>query len=380
MIMHIARKVHLSNIFFTTAPLLSSFRIKYYCIHYIPKILLLLSIPSSIGIIGSCCAMSVQPQNQRNYKVIDSHLHVWGDENEVDVYPYQQEPPTNIKNIASVDTLIQLMNDNNIDGSLIVQPINYKNDHSYVMNAIKKYPNQLKGMMLYDPLYNTNVNDAIERLNDLVLQGFVGVRFNPYLFQQINENQWELMSKPNSISLRIYQRCGELNIPVGIMCFKGLKYHYNDIIQLSEISPKTIMIIDHFGFTSLSQSNDNEDDDKQFQQLLSLAKYPNVIIKISALFRLHDTDTTNYNNVYKHRFMPLLESFGSERLMYGSDFPFVMVDTEQKYQIHHIIESWIANDVDKANIMGGTAERIFGPWGIPVVPSSQMASTTSNII
>jgi predicted TIM-barrel fold metal-dependent hydrolase len=37
-------------------------------------------------------------------------------------------------------------------------------------------------------------------------------------------------------------------MPVGIMCFKGLGLHYDDIIKLVEFSPETNVVIDHFGF------------------------------------------------------------------------------------------------------------------------------------
>ena len=304
------------------------------------------------------------PQQQRSYKIIDSHLHVWGNEKDVIVYPYQQVPPDDLKNSASTEQLLQQMNDWHIDGALIVQPINYKNDHSFVIQAMKQYPTKFKGMMLYDPLLHyDNIDDAMHRFQDLILCGFVGVRFNPYLWPKMGEQQWEDMSKLNSVGLKIYQACGDFNIPVGIMCFQGLQYHYNDIIKLLETSPKTIMILDHFAFTSL-------DNDKPFEQLLSLAKYSNVIIKISALFRLNDTDTSSYSNVYRKRFLPLLQAYGSHRLMYGSDYPFVLQQTTQQYSIYQLIESWTPNDIDKHNIMGGTAERIFGSWGSSISPSS----------
>lgn len=41
---------------------------------------------------------------------------------------------------------------------------------------------------------------------------------------------------------------GTLEMPVGIMCFKGLPLHYTDIVALLEHSPSTDVIIDHFGF------------------------------------------------------------------------------------------------------------------------------------
>ena len=49
------------------------------------------------------------------------------------------------------------------------------------------------------------------------------------------------MSEDNSGGLAVYQRCAELQVPVGIMCFKGLGLHFDDIISLIEKSPNTQM-------------------------------------------------------------------------------------------------------------------------------------------
>ena len=279
------------------------------------------------------------------YKIIDSHLHVWANEIDSKHYQYEdgQTPPESLKNNANVLSLLTKMKESNVDGALIVQPINHKYDHSYVLEeAMKKYPTIFKGMLLHDPLLP--VNDAIIRLEELALQGFVGVRYNPYLWPLVEEENNKvgttsskknmLMSTPNGSGLAVYKRCGELNMPVGIMCFKGLDLHIDDIRSLLESSSKTTMILDHFSFTSLSStsnddgSSDNHDDtnEKVFQQLLQLGNdYPDqLIIKISALFRLGDIDGYPYTRIQKERFEPLLEVFGPDRLMFGSDFPFVL--------------------------------------------------------
>ncbi|OEU23350.1 amidohydrolase 2 [Fragilariopsis cylindrus CCMP1102] len=305
------------------------------------------------------------------FKIIDSHLHVWANEIESKQYKYEdgQTPPESLKNNANVLSLLTKMKESNVDGALIVQPINHKYDHSYVLEeAMKKYPTIFKGMLLHDPLLP--VNDAIIRLEELALQGFVGVRYNPYL--------WPLVEEENNKAgtTTVYKRCGELNMPVGIMCFKGLDLHIDDIRSLLESSSKTMMILDHFSFTSLSStsnddgsSSDNDDNnDKVFQQLLQLGKdYPDqLIIKISALFRLGDRDGYPYTRLQKERFEPLLEVFGSDRLMFGSDFPFVL-EQQESYSgtIDLISNVWLQDypETVKTSIMGGTAERLFGKWG-----------------
>jgi predicted TIM-barrel fold metal-dependent hydrolase len=280
-------------------------------------------------------------------RVIDSHLHIWADSHDAaNAFPYAQSPPEALQNKGSCNALLRQMDANGVDGALIVQPINHKFDHSYVLQAIQQHPQRFKGMMLHDP----DDKDPIARIEDLCLKGFVGVRFNPYLWPEIGEGKWKLMSE--GTGLKVYKRCGELNMPVGIMCFQGLSLHYDDIVRLVEHSPNTICVLDHFGFTKL-------DDPESFEQLLSLAKYQQVHVKISALFRLGDSHP--YDQVKDKRFLPLLRAFGSERLLYGSDFPYVL-EHPIAYSVHKLVDSWIGNEEDKRNIMHGTAERLFGSW------------------
>jgi predicted TIM-barrel fold metal-dependent hydrolase len=295
--------------------------------------------------------LSITAAGMATNKIIDSHLHVWANKDESKSFPYVGgEPPAALQNEASVAALLSQMDASGVDGALIVQPINHKFDHAYVVQAIKSHPDRFKGMLLHDP--SLDDNEAVSRLEDLCLKGFVGVRFNPYLWPSLGEKKWSPMSQSKGAGLAVYKRCAELRMPVGVMCFQGLDLHYDDIVMLLEASPETTLILDHFGFTSV-------ENPAAFDQLLSLAKYPQVMVKISALFRLDDVSP--YKRVYQERFVPLLKAFGSERLMYGSDFPFVLEQPES-YDMVALVSSWIKDDQDRANIMGGTAERAFGAW------------------
>merc|ERR1719343_5727 len=235
-----------------------------------------------------------------------------------------------------------------VDGALIVQPINHKYDHRYVKDAIKNHPDKFKGMLLFDPSI-TDLDESLARFEELVLQGFVGVRFNPYLF--------EGKMSDNEAAVKIFQRCGELKIPVGVMCFKGIELHYDDIENLCNLSPETVVILDHFGFASV----DNQD---QFDKVLSL-KERNVIVKISALFRQGDPGAPMYEKLKNDRFDPLLEAYGADRLMFGTDFPFVTQEEGGYKGAVETVSSWMSarSEIEKNAVMGGTAERLFGAWG-----------------
>lgn len=285
-----------------------------------------------------------------NMKIIDSHLHVWASAAESATYPYEpnQTPPDTLIDISSTSALLAQMSEAGVDGALIVQPINHKYDHRYVTDAMKNHPDKLKGMMLFDPSM-TDVDAALERFEELVLQGYVGVRFNPYLF--------EGKMSDNAAAVRIFKRCAELEAPVGIMCFKGIELHYDDIECLCNGSPETVVILDHFGFASVT----NQD---QFDKVLSL-KEKNVVVKISALFRLGDPGAPEYEKVRSDRFEPLLEAYGADRLMFGTDFPYVTQEEIGYKGAVETVSSWMSgrSEEEKNAVMGGTAERLFGVWG-----------------
>mmetsp|Transcript_26938 Transcript_26938/g.56400 ORF Transcript_26938/g.56400 Transcript_26938/m.56400 type:complete len:320 (+) Transcript_26938:96-1055(+) len=287
-------------------------------------------------------------------KVIDSHLHVWANQQESQTFPYTQAPPEELQDRASTAELLQQMDQNGIDGALIVQPINHKYDHSYVLEATQTHPNRLKGMLLHDP--SLNEHDAVQQLENLALKGFVGVRFNPYLWPKMDDDKWSPMSE--GAGLAVYKRCAELRMPVGVMCFQGLDLHYDDIVALLQKSPETVLVLDHFAFTSVVDKPEN------FEKLLALAQYNNVHVKISALFRLGD-ESPSFERVRTERFLPLLKAYGADRLLYGSDFPFVL-EQKEAYGMVNVVSSWIENETEKAQIMGGTAEKLFGPWGYAI--------------
>ena len=70
---------------------------------------------------------------------IDSHLHVWGDGSAP--FPYLKDPPPSaLIPTGSPDNLVKQMDEAGVEGALIVQPINYLYDHSFVKAAMEKYP------------------------------------------------------------------------------------------------------------------------------------------------------------------------------------------------------------------------------------------------
>jgi len=281
----------------------------------------------------------------------DSHIHVWGDGTEP--HPYDNEPPDALRNICDAEKFVANAKNAQVSGALIVQPINYRFDHSYVASVIARYPKFFTGMALANP--SVDPVEAEGYLRGLKKDGFVALRFNPYLWKG---------SMADENGKAIYAKAGEMGMAVGVMCFKGLPQHMPDIKNLLEHSPDTKLIIDHWGFFRQPATGGTDPStsvsDEAWKELLSLSKYPQVYVKMSALFRVSGEEEP-YNDL-KPRLDDLLKHFGSNRLMWGSDYPFAIVNGGYCASVQ-TLRSWQdsvgLSDKDFDQIAGKTAAELF---------------------
>ncbi|KAJ1443107.1 Metal-dependent hydrolase [Sesbania bispinosa] len=279
-------------------------------------------------------------------KVIDSHLHVWASSEEAGKFPYSPGQEPNLP--GHVDFLLQCMEEAGVDGALIVQPIIHKFDHSYVTSVLKKYPTKFIGCCLANP---ADDGSGLKQFEHLVLEdGYRAVRFNPYLWPS-----GEKMT--NEVGKAIFQRAGELNVPVGFMCMKGLNLHISEIEQLCTEFPSTVVLLDHFAFCKPPK---NDEEALVLSQLLNLSRFPQVYVKFSALFRVSRVQFP-YPDL-----SPLLSqvvsSFGANRVMWGSDFPFLVPECGykgSKEAVHLIANQISLPSSDLEWIMGRTATQLF---------------------
>lgn len=280
---------------------------------------------------------------------VDSHLHIWSTGDDPHPYIRGAVPPDPLRAGGTPEKLLEEMGKADVRGALIVQPINHLFDHSYVEEAMNKYPGKFKGMCLLDP----STGDE-NFLKDLRERGFCSVRFNPYL------PEWNGDSMSDEAGRKFYKQCGELEMPVGFMCFKGFNQHSQEIEKLLQSSPSTKVIIDHWGFFV----QDGALVEESWEQLLALAKYPQIHVKVSAPFRnVVDKQEKTYSEL-KGRVRALVDAFGASRVMWGTDFPFVMLEDEEAY-VKSVanLRGWGLSEEEQEQVLSGTVEGLLGKWG-----------------
>lgn len=245
---------------------------------------------------------------------------------------------------GDAEFLIESFEEAGVDGALIVQPINHKFDHSYVTNTIKNHPGKFVGCCLADPTEGGGGAKELRRL--ATEEGYKAVRFNPYL--------WPNGAKmTNETGKAMFSEAGDLGMPVGFMCFKGLLLHVDEIEELCTEFPSTKVILDHFGFCKGTEG-------EAWERLLGLARFPQVYVKLSAFFRVSDQDFP-YEDTFE-QVEQLVSTFGANRLMWGSDFPFV---TEQCGYVNaaKVLQFAPISSDAREWIMGKTVNELFsGAW------------------
>jgi predicted TIM-barrel fold metal-dependent hydrolase len=275
-------------------------------------------------------------------KKIDSHLDVWTQD--PDIYPFREGQAVPAAR-GDAEFLLDLMDDAGVDGALIVQPIVHGFDHTYVDDTLAQWPDRFIGMCLVDP----QDEDPVDMLDELVEQGYRGVRFNPALWRE-----GETMD--GDVGLALYARAGELSIAVGFLVGPE---NYDEIDVLADMYPNTSSIIDHFGHCGPSTDGSSV---PEFERLISMSRHPNLHVKLSE-FPGASNEEFPYADMFSwvHR---LIDSYSADRLMWGTDFPFIVEQTgySRGWEIADRIEPAIGPGLDE-RILGGTCENLFGTWG-----------------
>ena len=232
-------------------------------------------------------------------------------------YPWVREPPPELQSTATLTDMVRTLKAAGVSGALVLQPANHGYDHRYVHEALLAEPQFLRGMCLANP--TLPVQEAVADLEQLRERGFGAVRFNAASFPG---------GLDSPVGHSLFLKAEELAMPVGIMCFTGLTAHADAIEALLKSSPSTRVVIDHWGFprqpaTGGLLGDAATSNEAAWAALLALSKYPQVFVKLSSMFRVSALPWPHQD--LKPRVRELLQAYGSGRLMWGSDWPWVTV-------------------------------------------------------
>ena len=267
--------------------------------------------------------------------IVDTHLHVWSSDYEK--YPMNEGRTS--EEDGSVEFLNTKMEEAGVDKAVIVQPIHYLFDTSYVEDTLKRFPGKFAAI----GVANQFEPGAPERLEVLVKEhGFSGLRI--HLSRPDHPSMWAGADQDP-----IWDKAAELG--AGFISHGPSKL-YPDIEPIIARHPDVPIALDHNGGAPRIE----DPPYPGMQPVLDLAKYPNVYVK---LIPHQEKEPFPYKDSHDG-FKRIFDAFGPRRLMWGTNFPGVERQTGYKPALEMFQEhiDWLAGE-DREWVLGKTAMGLY---------------------
>lgn len=262
---------------------------------------------------------------------IDTHAHIFA--TDLELAEVRRYAPTYD---ATPEHYLAQLDGNGVRGGVAVQPSFLGTNNDYMLAALRKYPERLRGIAVVDPDIATDVLDEMDEL------GVVGIRLNlqrlpipnfskgvwPGLLAHLRRLDWQV---------EIIREGRDLPFMIEPLLDAGVN-----------------VVVDHFG----RPEEDTGTDDNAFQYLLSKGASRRVWVKLAGGYR-------NWPNaadpkIGREYAALLLQEFGPERLVWGSDWPHTQ--NEEKVSFASTLQdltSWVPDEGDRKIILQDTPLRLF---------------------
>jgi L-fuconolactonase len=229
-------------------------------------------------------------------RIIDPHVHVWKND---PLFPWAPETAHPPAEDATAEMLLDLMAQNGVERTVLVQVIHYRWDNRYAAQALRKYPDKFMGVCRVNP-QDPAAPDHLSYWTEE--HGFHGVRLSPAADASGDWFRGPLMDP-------LLRRATRLGVPLLVLTHPS---RLPDLAALLERHPDLDVVIDHM-------ADCPPDDPAQVRLLLEMARYPRVRVKISHTWQLSRQE---YPWRDTHALVRQVhQAFGAKRLMWGTDWP-----------------------------------------------------------
>ncbi len=270
--------------------------------------------------------------------VIDAHLHVW---RAVRNHPAPAVTIVSPCSDVPVELLKQYMGEHRVDKAVLVQPLFPIEDNSYVADSAAADPEHLAAVCYVDP----RETDAVERLKYWVKErGCKGLRIRPSV-----DGEEKTFGKPASYA--VWEAAQELGIAVNLLMNSE---HLPALSAIAERYTQVPLLIDHMANPDVAAGRDST----AFKSLLAMSKFPQVSVKVTGYY-YHSNESWPYTDCHDI-FKALYETFGPKRLIWGSDFPHVILNCSYA-SVLALQERYYTylSKADLAAIMGDNADALY---------------------
>lgn len=242
------------------------------------------------------------------------------------------------------DQMVAAMDEVGVHGALLVSPYSlYRFDPSYAQHVHSVHERRfalIKPVNTQDPAVEEHVADWAATKGTVAIR----VMLNP-----------DVPADPADPGInRAYAAAGRHNFPVNTIGHGRL----DQIIGLAARNPDTVMVIDHLGLRQPFEPPAPPDPWADLPKVLALAAYPNVRMKITGGCTLSHKPFP-YDDIWDP-VCRIIDAFGLDRCMWGTDWTRATALLTYKQGVDAFLLTERLSDSDRAALMGGTLERVYG--------------------
>jgi L-fuconolactonase len=270
---------------------------------------------------------------------IDSHHHLW--KYSAKEYPWMLDGMEDIRKDFVLPELDAVTRDANIQGTVVVQARQTLEETKWLL-SLAESTGLIRGVVGWVPL----IEDATSHLEKF--SAHRKLRAVRHVLHDENDDFYMLREDFNrGISL-----LKDFNLVYDILIFEK---HLPQTIKFVERHPNQIFVVDHIAKPQiknclLSPWKEN---------IAALAQYENVYCKLSGMATEANWKNWTQSGLHPY-FETVLQAFGPDRLMFGSDWPVIEVACDYK-RWAEMVRSWISklSQSEQLSIMGGTAKKAY---------------------
>jgi predicted TIM-barrel fold metal-dependent hydrolase len=219
---------------------------------------------------------------------------------------------------------------------VLIQPSFLGTDNSFMLAALKQYPERLRGVVVIDPVRD------LAKLEEWNTSCCVGIRLNLIGLPDPD------LSSPEWTAVLTKLRA--LNWQVEIQVESARMQKLVEPI----LKRKVTVVVDHFGRPDPNLGV----DDPGFRYLLTLGPTGNVWVKLSGAYR---NGANGRGEQIALQAMPMLrQSFGLKRLIWGSDWPHTQFEETLSYdKAFAFFETLLPDPNDRKVVLWDSPSHLF---------------------
>jgi L-fuconolactonase len=268
---------------------------------------------------------------------------------DVQVHPFDRNhpgrpwaSPSHGLDSATGEEMVAAMNSVGVDGAIMVSSFSaYEYDPSYALEVYNTYPDKFRVVTPVDAT-NPAIDDVVAKW--AATPGARGIR--------IRMRDGLPMDADHPLN-RAFAAAAKHGLPVNLLCWgildKGLPH-----IQRHR---DTVIVIDHLGLLQPARPPVPADVWAKLPELLALAQYENVRVKISGACTMSHQPFP-YDDIWEP-VLRVIDAFGLDRCMWGTDWTRTIGMLTYEQGVKPFRDTKRLSENDKAALMGGTLQKVY---------------------